>query len=293
MKVYKKICKGLILSLLFTIFNFSCVKNNPDLSQFFQSKSPETEQEIPTSTKINPAVVTESSFICEKKSPRQCWQLPQCKVFCNNIFRNKKEREHCYKWPPDLYPEFENLFQILETETFDKIDPKVLKCFLDISEEHSDVALKKLKREDVKDLLHTLAEDPELASSFYKEEEKKFPLLHSLYRKIGGRTSTSIKKPIHGSSNFLILISENENKPAWKWLNAYIFYRCKTDQTCKEPLDYYCTILKDENKTTLTDFFQYREFEKEYQREIESKSCGESLCQYGDVQNFRSLCQDI
>lgn len=221
--------------------------------------------------------------------------LPQCKEFCNELFfTSRTDRQNCYNWPLSLFSDFKDLFEIIQTDRFQSMDTKALKCFLEWSDGSKDIFLRQLNKAEAQELLIRVAHDIELASSFYKADRSDLSILHGIYKKIGGRTPTAVKKGLKpGGDNFLILLDKYNNPAAWYWLNSHIVYRCKRDHSCQEPLEYYCEILEDTGTSVLNDFFENRFFSLKYRGSIKSKTCGSSSCEYGNVEDFHQMCRSI
>lgn len=294
---FKNIFISFILGLTLTGLILSCSKKEEqDFRAFFRSQiereQTELKEKVKEENKQDTLSTDEQGFVCPEKEARGCWQLPQCKNFCDESFSYKAERQNCYNWPLPLFDDFKNLIETINTGLFQNIEPKVLRCFLKLSEDNKDSFFRKLNKDEAKELLEVIADEKDLAFHLAKEDKSDFSILHRLFKKIRSRTPSAIKEELHSGDNFLIRLSEDGNRPAWDWLNDYISYRCQRDKTCKEPLDYYCEILEDIKHSELEYFFEYRNFEIEYKKDIESKNCGEP-CKYGDVADFRKMCNSL
>ncbi len=231
----------------------------------------------------------EEGFVCLKKG-KGCWEFPECRAFCDEAFLGKSARQICYQWPISLYEDFRELFITIRTEPFQNLKPKVLKCFIHLSEGDKTALFKRFSREETLDFLEEIAKNPSLAFHLSKEDTGKFPILHSLFKKVSGRAPSAVQKTGSGTRNFLIVLNKYHNHYAWIWINDYLVYRCNRDSACKEPLDYYCEIFEKTLSSHLEDFFDNRRFKNEYRRAIESKQCGSQSCEYGDIRDFKKIC---
>ena len=249
---------------------------------------------IPTpKTPEKPASLYQVEPTCLEKESTSCSLFPKCKKFCDDLFIDKKERRTCYTWPSHLIDGFEVVLDIMDKRSFENIKPRDLKCFLKLTKKDKRL-FKSFTKEDAKEFLEYLVSDSILASQLASIDKGDFSFLNTLFRKISGRIVSAIKQDLSlRNSNFLIEIHQQDNKPALIWLTDYISYYCQRDDTCREPLDYYCEILKDKEPELLKDFFTNRKFEKNYTQAIQSKICGASFCQYGDLEDFNELCDNI
>ena len=196
----------------------------------------------------------------------------------------------CYDWPMPLFEDFRNLKEIIDTQSFQYIEPEVLKCFLKFVEDDKDILFRKLNEEEVKEFLEEIANNETLAFHLAGEDKGDFSLLEVLFKKINSLTPLALSESLFAGNNFLILIHQQENNSAWTWLNDYIIHRCRRDRFCKEPLDYYCKILRDIDSEKLKDFLENRGFRREYAGRIESKTCQSNACVYGSLQDFNEIC---
>ncbi len=250
-----------------------------------------SQKTVPASVPIPLERSPHKAFSCQKES-QACWGFPACVRFCEELFFNKESRKKCLQWPMVLFEDFNNLLNIIRTQPFQEIDLKVLKCFMDLSEEDKTILFKRLNKDSAQEFLEEIAKTPELALILAKEDDKNFSIFRTLTKKVSSRIPTAIKGR-GGSKNFLILLNENENRPAGVWLDDFISHFCRRDSSCDEPLDYYCKILDKTRSEPLKDFFENAYFKKEYKRNIESKSCGSQNCEYGNLIDFRSLCRSF
>ena len=283
----------------------SCIAKKPILPSYFysQSDSPahEKKQDLnivkkeSLNTTDKKPLAEESypeSFVCQKGG-RGCWEFPECRNFCENLFFNEQSQHICHQWPISLFKDFENLFVTINTKPFHNIEPQVLKCFLKLSKDKN-ILFKKFDMEEAKEFLEEVAVNPELAFYLAGEDKDRFSILHTLFQKIHSRVPGAIKSPLSlNKGHFLILLHEHQNRSAWAWLNDYIGYHCRRDSSCKEPLDYYCEILRDVHPKIMEDFFKNRHFKQEYKKDIELKPCGSTTCPYGTVQGFEKMCEEL
>ena len=283
----------------------SCVVKKTTPPSYFSSQSDTSsheEKQDSNTVKTEPLNITgekplaeenkTESFVCQKEG-RGCWEFPECRSFCENLFFNEHSKQMCRQWPISLFEDFENLFVTINTKPFHSIEPQVLKCFLKLSEEKN-VLFKKFDMEEAKEFLEEVAVNPELAFYLAGEDKDNFSILNTLLKTIHSRVPSAIKKRLSlNKGHFLILLHEHQNRSAWAWLNDYIIYRCRRDSSCKEPLDYYCEILQDIQPKILEDFFKNRHFKQEYKKDIELKNCGSATCQYGTAQDFEKMCEEL
>ena len=264
----------LIKSLLFLGLISGC-KNPPPSPLPLESKGP----------------VEKKEFICHKEG-RPCWEFPSCRAFCEDLFFNKEDRKICHKWPIDLLDSFKTLFWTIGTQSFDNINPRALHCFVKVSNENRKLVFKRLNKEEAVELLEEMAQNSSLSYHIARADKGDFVIMDNLFKK-AGRNLRSMNSLAKNMNQILLLIHEQENKAGWDLFNSYIIYRCKKNSHCDEPLEQYCVTFKDSSSKTLEDFFENPFFEKAYKREIKSKTCGTSYCEYGDVKDFKALCKNI
>ena len=290
MQDFKKRISFAAISFIFIGFASSCITHTPRLPSHFYSQ-PNEEDNLNTEDEKTLEI---EGFACQKEG-RGCWEFPECRSFCEELFFSPDDRQMCYQWPISLFDDFKSLFITMKTKPFRSIEPEVLKCFIQLSENHKTILFRKFNREEAQEFLEEVAKNPELAFYLGGEDKGDFSILHSLLKKISSYTGKAIKKIIDTrQTNFLILLHRNHNRQAWIWLNDYVVHRCRRDSLCKEPLEYYCEALEDIVSETLTDFFENQNFKNEYKTAIESKRCGDSdYCEYGEAQDFKEMCQGL
>lgn len=236
--------------------------------------------------------VSKRNFVCQTKGPG-CWQFSECMSFCDDLFFKEEKRKKCYNWPMPLFEDFKNLTEAMSRESFRYLELEVLKCFLEFTEDDKDILFEKFNEEEAKEFLEEVAGDGTLAFYLAEKDKGDFSILNTLFKKINSRTERAVGEPLFEKNNFLILVHQQDNRPAWVWLNDYIIYQCRRDRSCKEPLDYYCKILENVNFSILEDFFENQHFQREYERRIESKTCNLDNCSYGDLRDFNEMCDNI
>lgn len=287
MQGFRKRISFAAISFILVGFVSSCITHIPRLPSHFYSQSSEDNlKEDEKSLEIE-------SFVCQKEG-RGCWEFSECRSFCEELFFNPDDRQKCHQWPISLFDDFKSLVATIKTEPFQNIEPEVLGCFIQLSEDRKTILFRQFNEEEAQEFLEEVARNPKLAFHLGREDKGDFSILHSLLKKIRGRTGKAFKEIINTKRvNFLILLHRNQNRPAWVWLNDYAVHRCRRDSFCKEPLEYYCEVLEDTFSETLADFFENQNFKNEYKTAIESKRCGSGYCEYGEVQDFREMCGDL
>lgn len=239
----------------------------------------------------------EDELSCQEKEMNPdlaCWTAPYCRNFCEVLFINKKDEQTCQNWSLELVNRFSDLHRIMTKDVFQDISPETFKCFLKLTD-NNPILLKNLTEDESKEFLLEIAFNYNLAYNLSAADNGDFSVLTALFRKISGRLMSAVKEPLgYNKESLLIEVYREDNQQAWNWLNDYLVYLCRKDSTCKEPLDYYCEILDDVSTKILTDFFENNSyFEKEYGKTIQSKSCGQKTCEYGNIQNFQQMCDGI
>ena len=232
------------------------------------------------------------TFVCLKEDT-DCWKFPACRSFCEDLFFYEEKIQMCYNWPISVFKDFENLKDAIDKMAFQYIEPEVMDCFLEFVEEDRDILFREFGEEEAKAFLKELAYNKTLAFYLSGKDKGDFLILSTLFLKIGGTVSGAIAKPIFEEENFLILLHEQGNRSAWTWLDDYLIHYCRRDESCKEPLDYYCRILRDVGFRALKDFFTNHDFERGYERSIESKDCQSRKCRYGNSHEFAEMCDNI
>lgn len=280
---------GLFLILINTlIFSFVFLSCSSEVTQLPSHISSSAEQEAPETTEEEEICLTKI-----KDTEPFCWAFPYCRNFCDELFINKKEEEACYNWPLDLAEDFSSLYETMSEGVFQDLQPETLKCFLNLTENNK-VLFQNLNEEESKEFLMELSFNHNLAYHLAKADKGDFSVFNTLFRNIQNRRISGIKESLgFRKENFLIEIHKEENLSAWSWLNDYIVHLCRRDSKCKEPLDYYCEILKPVKNSSLEDFLENSPFKKKYQRVIEAKICDSSNCEYGNIQNFKEMCDNI
>ena len=294
MQRFKRFFPFLIKSLSIACLSLSCSTKTLELPAYFYSTVDPEEGISDLSSKES--LDQEEDSVCKNRVNEEnpvCWTFPGCRSFCEELFFSKEKQQICYNWPTALVDDFEILFSTMTKGLFQNIDSKIFKCFLKLSENNS-ILFKNLNEEESKEFLEEVAVNHNLAYHLASEDKGNFSVLTALFRKIKSRFINAIKQPLsHKHSNFLIALHKEENRSAWTWLNDYLIYRCRGDSTCKEPLDYYCEILEDVKGEALEDFFENNGFKREYRQRIESKTCGSSRCEYGELRDFDEMCDNI
>ena len=292
MQVFKKTIRCFVIGFILTGFNTSCFVKRQSSSLLYSQLPEKKEIPAPEDEKPLEKENQEEGFVCSKEG-RGCWEFSECRGFCENLFFGEDSREMCYQWPISLYEDFENLFITIYTKPFRYIDPKVLKCFVKLSENNKTTLFKKFNQEETLEFLGEIAKSSELAFHLSGEDKGDFFIFRTLFKKISSRIPRAVKRMSTNKGNFLILLHEYQNYHAWLWLDDYIIHGCRRDSLCKEPLDYYCEVLEDVFSATLEDFFENQYFKNEYRKAIESKQCGSQSCEYGDVRDFREMCDNF
>ena len=252
---------------------------------------------VETDERLRPAeqILEQENCLKKEKNPDlACWTVPHCRNFCDDLFINKRDEQKCHKWPSRLVNRFSDLYETMNKGVFQDISAKSFKCFIKLTENGS-LLFKDLTEEESKEFLLEIAFNPNLAFNLSSADKGSFSVLTALFRKLSGRLISSAKEPLgHNKGNFLIEIYKKDNQPAWNWLNDYLIYLCKKDSKCEEPLDYYCDILKNIKTNILEDFFENNQhFERGYRQAIQRQQCGGSGCKYGDIQDFKQMCDNI
>ena len=279
------------VSLVFCCFFLSCNRKTIELPAHFFSL-PEEEEGESSTTQLASEEEKEEGFMCLEEGT-ECWQFSECKTFCEDLFFKKEQRKECYNWPISLLEDFQNLQNIMKEESFSDIEAPVFKCFLKLTEDRKTILFKDFDKEDAKEFLEEVANNPELAFALAGEDKGDFSILRILFKKIKNRIPSAMSEELSKGKNFLILLDEDDNRSAWVWFNDYIIDYCRGDSSCKEPLDYYCEILEDVRHKTLTEFFENSHFKRKYKNDIESKSCGQTKCEYASVSDFKEMCDSI
>ena len=268
----------------------SCFSRKPILPSAFFSES--SEPKLKHSEELD-GENQEEGYVCLREG-RGCWEFEECRTFCEDLFFSPENRQMCFEWPIDLYEDFKRLFVVRDTETFENIEPQVLRCFLGLSERNRSVFFKAFDEETAQEFLKEIAGNPKLAFELAGYDKGDFSLLDKLFKKISSYIIRAVKANLdYSKGNFLTLIHEYENRPAWTWLDDYIVHHCRRDSSCEEPLEYYCKILEDNRSKELEDFFYNQNFKRSYRQRIEAQTCGSRNCEYGDVRDFKELCREI
>ena len=236
----------------------------------------------------------EDSF-CHSVERPFCWQDPTCIAFCEKVFFLQEERENCRNRPLAMVRSFEELWETLRTGLFQHIDPEVFSCFLDMTK-NKNIFFRGFSDEEVKELLREMAGNSDSMRAVSRKGRDGFPILDALLRKLKRTAVRAIAEPLTfgRDNNFLISALENENRPALVYLNDYLIHKCRRDSDCSEPLDYYCKILKNIERSTWRNFFQENDlFRRNYVSAIESKTCGRANCEYGDFDDWERLCKAL
>ncbi len=234
-------------------------------------------------------------FVCPEKEERGCWEFPDCRRFCEDVFIKEENEKDCYNWPMSPFEDFKDLKDSLNNKhDFPYIRLSVLECFFDLAEEEREGIFKNMTEKSSADFLEKIAQDKKLALLLAQKDKGDFSILKTILKKIKHRNITdSITGQLSTNDNFLILSHQHSNHAAWSWLDDYIIHKCQRDSRCDEPLDYYCKILKDVKSNPLKSFFKNQHFKRQYIKEIESKICNSSNCEYGDIQDFKDICKGL
>ena len=293
MRNFTKITSRIISFILMGLI-ISCATKEPmDLVALLHSQEKSAKETLTTKAEQNSQITDEEGFTCQKEEGDKCWQFQSCRNVCEELFFNNEQKENCYNWPMHLFEDFIELIDTMERGLFQQLEPEVFQCFLKITEGRTNILFRKFSKEEAKEFLEVLSYTYDLTFHLEKADGRDFFIFNSLFRKINHRIPSAIKKELRGGDNFLILLNKYENQTGWMWLNNYITHRCRIDSKCKEPLDYYCEILKDVQNSDLNDVFENRKFKNEYQRDVESKTCGADRCEYGNIQDFDEMCSRI
>ena len=275
----------------FCLFFLSCHQPDLVLPDHFYSTA-ETEEKLKS---IKQTLEKEPACQTKEENPNQvCWTLPHCRSFCANLFINKNDIQKCHNWPLELADSFSDLYETMKDGVFQDLNVKTFKCFLKLTD-NNPILFKDLNEEESKEFLLEIAGNPNLAYQLSSVDKGDFSFLIALFRKLSGKRINSVKEPLgFKADNFLIEIYKGDNHPAWIWLNDYLVARCKRDSKCTEPLEYYCEILKNVKRRTLEDFFENSSpFQRGYEKPIQRKSCGTSHCEYGNLQDFQQMCDNL
>lgn len=234
---------------------------------------------------------------CKHRKGQGCWEFSTCRTFCEDVFFSKELEETCYNWAFSLYEDFAILFNLMDKKAFQEVEPEILSCFIRLSGNQKDTFLRSWDQEKAEAFLEELAFNEKLAYELFKVDKKEdFEILEALFRKLGHRKADrNLKVNLDNlNESFFTLIQNENNYPAWKWLDNYVSMECKKDRSCEEPLEYYCEVLEDYSRGELDDFLYKNDlFAKDYRGDIESKTCRGSACEYGDVQDLRTICRDF
>ena len=232
---------------------------------------------------------------CQAGIGTACSKDKKCKTICDDLFSQNSHEKACLKLPKETVLGFEELFETLEEEDPDDLDLNILECLLDIDDTEFASAIKKLSKDQAKAFLIEVTEEEEL-SRILEEEDDAFNILKQAFSRagLGYKLRDVLTDELEDDKSFFHIVAEDENKPAYKWIDAYVEEVCeeKRDRSqCpgekREKLGAYCQAFINHYSSELAGFLSSANlFEDDYRKKLERED------EAWTVSGFKDFCQD-
>ena len=232
---------------------------------------------------------------CQAGIGTACSKDKKCQKICDDLFSSNSQEKACLELPKKTVLGFEELFETLEEEDPDDLDLNILECLLDIDDTEFANAVKKLSKDQAKAFLIEVTEEEEL-SRILEEEDDAFNILKQAFSRagFGYKLKDVLTDELEDDKSFFHIVAEDENKPAYKWIDAYVEEVCeeKRDRSqCpgekREKLGAYCQAFINHYSSELAGFLSSADlFEDDYRKKLERED------EAWTVSGFKDFCRD-
>ena len=241
---------------------------------------------------------------CLKRGRTDCEGYEDCEDICDDIFRNRRDKQECYEYSSEMVFHFENLIEATEDGEVDEIEDigaDILECMLDIDEREFAEAVSKMNRAEAQDFALLIVENEDFAEVL-EEEDDEFNVLKQLINRLSGRygLEEALSQQIDGDKTLLWLFAE-DNESVWNWLDDYVSEECDGIDTedCPggENIGAYCNALleSDFGKSDWENFLSDADlFAEEYESEVEDENYEYEIAdehKSGYDGDFRDYCR--
>ena len=219
---------------------------------------------------------------CQERGRRDCEGYEDCEEICDDIFRNRRDKEECYEYSEEMVFDFEDLIEATEkgeVEEIEDIGSYVLECMLDIDEREFAKAVSKMSRREAQDFALLIAENEDFAEVL-EEEDDEFNVLKQLINSLTGRSELeeALSQEVEDDKTLLWLFAE-VSESAWNWLDDYVSEECggRDTEDCPggENIGAYCNALWESGFRTSDweDFLSDTDlFAEEYESDVEDEN---------------------
>ena len=211
---------------------------------------------------------------------------------CEDVFSGGK-REDCYESPEPLVEGFEQVIRVIRKEDFENLDSGILECLLKIDNRKFARTIGELSKSEAMEFLAQVASDKKLARILDRGDQKNFRILKRAFEAISSTIFRAIRTEIKGSFNFLTLAGRHSNSSAYEWMDDLVEEECDESSSCEAAINVYCGALKDSSDSELRKFLRARFFKDAYGKKVERAACGDSHCEYGDPEDFKTFCRNL
>ena len=241
---------------------------------------------------------------CKERGRRDCEGYEDCEEICDDIFRNRRDKEECYEYSEEMVFDFEDLIEATEkgeVEEIEDIGSYVLECMLDIDEREFAKAVSKMSRKEAQDFALLIAENEDLAEVL-EEEDDEFNVLKQLINSLTGRNELeeALSQEVDDDKTLLWLFAE-VSESAWNWLDDYVSEECggRDTEDCPggENIGAYCNALLESGfrASDWEDFLSDTDlFAEEYESDVEDENYEYEIAdehRRGYDGDFRDYCE--